>query len=197
MHNKTPLIRWIVCFLMIAAATSLAIQPLALSNLTSNSTVAPASVAQVLPPKVDASLEEAPNQASYESTALKLINAERTKRGLKKLSLSTKLRTAARRHSKDMAKNDFFSHTGSNGSSMTDRITKAGFKYAAAGECLYAGNGSLKTPKAAVQAWLNSPGHAAIMLSPNYTHVGIGYVYDKNSPYGGYYTADFGKPLKK
>lgn len=196
MHNKTPLIRWIICFLMIAATTSLAIQPLALSNYTSNNTTAPASAVQGLPPKVDASLEYASNQASYESTVLKLINAERTKRGLKKLALSTKLRTAARRHSKDMASNDFFSHTGSNGSSMTDRILKAGFKYSAAGECLYAGNGDLKTPKAAVQAWLNSPGHAAIMLSPNYTHVGIGYIYDKTSPYGGYYTADFGKPMK-
>ncbi len=202
MRKQTPVIPWIVCILVLAVF-SVAVQPLTtgfLISSTHTTAVAGASasapVNYAAPVKVDASIDAASTQATYESTVLKLINAERIKRGLKKLTLNTRLRTAARRHSKDMATKDFFSHTGSNGSSMTDRMTKAGYKWAAAGETLYAGNGKYKTPQECVNAWLNSPGHAAIMLSPNYTQVGIGYYYDKTSPYGGYYTADFGAPRK-
>lgn len=191
MHKNSPLISWIVCFLMLAIFGS-TVQPFFTVNTVPDTSVQ--SIENITAPlKVDASVTES-TQTSYEASVLKLINAERVKRGLSKLKLNTKLRTAARRHSKDMATKDFFSHTGSSGSSMTDRITKAGYKWAAAGETLYAGGGEYKTPQQCVNAWLNSPGHANIMLSATYTQVGIGYYYDKNSPYGGYYTADFGKP---
>ena len=199
MHKNSPLIPWIVCFMVLAIFGS-TVQPFftvsaipAATDNSSDNITAPVVPAVAVPLKVDASVSES-TQTSYEASVLKLINAERVKRGLNKLKLNTKLRTAARRHSKDMATKDFFSHTGSNGSSMTDRITKAGYKWAAAGETLYAGGGEYKTPQQCVNAWLNSPGHANIMLSATYTQVGIGYYYDKNSPYGGYYTADFGKP---
>ena len=185
------------------AVFSLAAQPLTTGYLISStntqsvaSAPAPGEADAAAPVKVDAALNLATTQTTYESTVLKLINAERTKRGLAKLTLNTRLRTAARLHSKDMATKDFFSHTGSNGSSMTDRITKAGYKWSAAGETLYAGNGNYRTPQECVKAWLNSPGHAQIMLSASYTQVGIGFYYDKSSPYGGYYTADFAKPGK-
>lgn len=191
MQKNTPLIRWIAC-LLVVAVFGMAVTPLTVSTFVTRAP-APQTAVVVSALKVDASLDTS-TQTTYEAKVLKLINAERAKRGLKKLSLNTKLRTAARAHSKDMARNDFFSHTGSNGSSMTDRLNKVGYKYSAAGETLYAGNGQFKTPEQCVKAWLNSPGHAAIMLSPNYTQVGIGYYYDKTSPYGAYYSADFGKP---
>lgn len=193
MQKNTPLIRWIAC-LLVVAVFGMAVSPFTVSTfITRAPASAPETAAVVSSLKVNASLDVS-TQTTYEAKVLKLINAERTKRGLKKLSLNTKLRTAARAHSKDMAKNDFFSHTGSSGSSMTDRLSKVGYKYSAAGETLYAGNGQFKTPEQCVKAWLNSPGHAAIMLSSSYTQVGIGYYYDSTSPYGAYYTADFGKP---
>ncbi len=152
-------------------------------------------LSEALPLKVQAALDGPSRlEASYVSTVIKLVNAQRAKAGLRKLSSNSKLALAARRHTTDMATHNFFSHTGSNGSSMTDRLTKAGYKYSAAGETLYAGGGQLKTPQQCVTAWLNSPGHRSIMLSSAYTQIGVGYKYSAKSTYGGYYTADFGKP---
>ncbi len=152
-------------------------------------------LAEALPLKVDAAvIGPSTLEATYQATLLKLINAERVKAGVKKVASNSKLGLAATRHSTDMAAHNFFSHTGSNGTSMTDRITKAGYKFSAAGETLYAGGGSYKTPQACIQAWLNSSGHRSIILSSAYTQVGIGYKYNAKSKYGGYYTADFAKP---
>jgi len=55
-----------------------------------------------------------------------LVNLERTKRGLKKLSYSIDLEKVAKSHSEDMAKNNFFSHTNLNGENPTKRALKMG-----------------------------------------------------------------------
>ncbi len=130
----------------------------------------------------------------YEDQLLALINQERQNQGLAPLTMNAALREAARAHSRDMACNGFFSHTGSDGSSPADRVTRYGYSFSYLGENIYAGSGPYNSPQAAFQAWMNSTGHRENMLSPNFVHVGIGYMYEPNSPYGSYWTADFGSP---
>jgi uncharacterized protein YkwD len=175
----------------LAASTDGALVPAALELRELHPTLSASGSG--LPLKVLASVSPA-TQAAFEAKVLTLINAERTKRGLGKLALSSKLTAAARAHSADMATRNYFSHTGLDGSTMTSRINATGYKWSNIGETLYAGSGSYNTPENCVTSWMNSTGHRQILLNPVYTQVGIGYSYNAKSKYGAYYTADFGKP---
>jgi uncharacterized protein YkwD len=214
MRTKTPLILLSV-FLVVLGVPGLAIHPAIASSIEPGTTqpffkVEPVTAVQTdfdiaeqadladdSVVKLDASLDTPSSvEASFGSNVLKLINVERAKYGLHKLAMQTRLVKAAKGHSKDMANNNYFSHTALNGASFIDRINAAGYKWSAAGENIYAGNGTYNSPQSCVNAWMNSPAHRAILLSADYTQIGIGYSFNKNSTYGGYYTADFGKPLK-
>lgn len=78
---------------------------------------------------------------------------------------------AAQKHTENMVRLNFFSHTGLDGSSPSDRVRAEGLNVGA-GENILAG---LETAEAAFNEWWNSPGHRANMENCNYTHVGIGY----------------------
>jgi uncharacterized protein YkwD len=134
----------------------------------------------------------------FENQVLTLVNQRRaagaTCGGVYKapttaLTLNTQLRCAARKHSKDMAVNNFFSHTGSNGSTPWQRITSAGYTYRTAAENIAAGQ---STPSAVVTTWMNSTGHCNNIMNPSLKHLGVGYYYRSGSPYGHYWTQDFG-----
>jgi len=134
------------------------------------------------------------SNSGFESSLISLINSERSNRGLSTLSQYSALTTAARNHSQDMACNNFFSHTGSNGSSPFSRMIAAGYSYSTASENIYAGSGGYNSASSAFSSWMNSDGHRNNMLNPDVTHIGIGYAYFANSDYGGYVTANFGAP---
>jgi uncharacterized protein YkwD len=123
-----------------------------------------------------------------------LINTERVNDGLSALNHNDLLASAAQFHSLDMACQNYFSHTGSDGSSPFDRISWAGYSYSTAAENLFAGSGSYDTPMQAFDAWMNSSGHRDNMLNPDYTEIGIGYAGNSIGAYSGYFTADFAKP---
>ncbi|MFZ5884806.1 MAG: CAP domain-containing protein, partial [Chloroflexota bacterium] len=129
---------------------------------------------------------------SYEARVLELINIERAKVGLPALLSQSQLATAARLHSADMACNNFFSHTGSDGASLSERVERQGYSWLYLGENIAAG---YPTPESVVDAWMNSSGHRANILNANYTEIGIGYAYWYDSTYGAYWTTDFGKPF--
>lgn len=131
---------------------------------------------------------------SIESAVLSGVNFQREQAGVAPLQASSALFSAARGHSQDMATNNFFSHTGSNGSSPFDRISSAGFSYSAAAENIYAGNGSNNSAGSAVSAWMGSSGHRENMLNPTYTYAGVGYWCNSNSEYGGYFTLNLARP---
>jgi len=120
-----------------------------------------------------------------------LINNERANAGVAPLSAQGQLGSAARGHSQDMACNGFFSHTGSDGSSPSQRISRQGYHWSAIAENIAAGYGD---PASVVVGWMGSQGHKENLLNPDYTEVGIGYVYVAGSPYGAYWTADFAHP---
>jgi uncharacterized protein YkwD len=127
---------------------------------------------------------------------LALINAQRASAIPTKdpLSANSALSTSARAHSVDQASHAFMSHTGSDGSSPKNRITRAGYKGNWWGEIIYAGSGPYGTPAQAVTWWMNDPPHAAIILNANYTDFGAGYAYCPGGSWGGFFTVDFGGP---
>ncbi|MFQ6058698.1 MAG: S8 family serine peptidase, partial [Anaerolineae bacterium] len=126
--------------------------------------------------------------SDFEHQVVELINQERLGRGLTTLTIDERLMQAARRHSQDMATNNFFSHTGSDGSSPWDRIREAGYPMISGGETIA---GGYINPSAVVDAWMRSLGHRAILLG-SFRDIGVGYAYNSNSTYRHYWTADFG-----
>lgn len=157
-------------------------------------TVPPTATKTTVPPTATSATCSFSSNASFETTLIALINQERANQGIAPLTTSSQLTAAARQHSRDMACNDFFSHTGSDGSSPFDRMAWSGFSFTAAAENIYAGSGSYNSPHQAFNGWMNSSGHRTNMLNPTYTHVGIGYIYNASSTYGGYFTANFARP---
>jgi uncharacterized protein YkwD len=132
--------------------------------------------------------------AVFESETRALINGQRANAGLSALTVNGALSTAARAHSQDMAMSNYFSHTGSDGSDPFSRMSAAGYSFSAAAENIYAGQRQYDSPSAAVSAWMGSTGHRENMLNSMFTQFGVGYWCNENSTYGGYFTADFGKP---
>jgi uncharacterized protein YkwD len=133
--------------------------------------------------------------ANLRNDLLSLINAARAANSLPALKLNSKLSAAAMSHSIDMACHSSLSHTGSNGSSITDRFNTQGYAYSYWNEAIYAqppqygGNA-----QAAVDWWLNDATHRPILLSPVATDIGTGYASVDSSALGGYFTVDVGAP---
>ncbi len=107
---------------------------------------------------------------SSEQTMLALVNSERVSRGLNALVLDERLRSIARLYSKDMFTRGYFSHYSPEGFSVADRMTQAGIDFIVVGENLaYA-----PSIQSAHKGLMNSPGHRANILSPDYNKIGIG-----------------------
>ncbi|MFF2093733.1 CAP domain-containing protein [Paenibacillus sp. NPDC058174] len=74
---------------------------------------------------------------------------------------------------RDMRDNNYFAHTSPTYGSPGEMLTEFGVNWTAYGENIAAGQ---RTPEAVMQSWLNSPGHRANILNPNFTYLGVGYV---------------------
>jgi uncharacterized protein YkwD len=133
------------------------------------------------------------NRIGFEAELLRLTNGERRKAGLAPLKLSSQLTRAAQSHAVDMARNNYFSHTGLNGSSIGDRSKSTGYKYRLVGENLAAGKA---TPEATIRQWMNSSGHRANILNGRFTEIGFGYANAPNSLYKNYWVQVFGTPQR-
>lgn len=107
------------------------------------------------------------------------------------LTANENLRCSARKHSKDMGDNNFMSHTGSNGSAFSDRITQAGYTWTAAAENVAVGQ---TTASSVMTSWMNSAGHCANIMNPVYVHLGVGYYKKTGTTYVHHWTQNFAKP---
>jgi uncharacterized protein YkwD len=106
------------------------------------------------------------------------------------LTLDLRLREAARSHSYDMAANNFFSHTGSDGSTPGDRASRSGYTGGSWGENIAAGRSSAQ---AAIDGWMQSTsGHCENIMNSRYRLIGVGYAFSSSSAYQHYWTQDFG-----
>ncbi len=127
--------------------------------------------------------------AGYVSQLLSLINSQREKAGVAPLTLNSQLSAAAQVHSVDQACHNFLSHSGSDGSSIAQRIGRAGYTPSYYLEIIAIG-----TPQDAISQWNNDAVHREAMLDPKVSEVGIGYAYSTNSVYGGHFTVDLASP---
>ncbi|MES2785620.1 MAG: CvpA family protein [Pseudomonadota bacterium] len=105
-----------------------------------------------------------------EARMLELVNAERAKAGLKLLVADAELREVARGHSRDMLTRSYFAHTAPDGKDMVDRMRKARLRYLTAGENLALAPNLAR----AHEGLMNSPGHRANILKPEFGRLGIG-----------------------
>lgn len=107
------------------------------------------------------------------------------------LRASETLDRAAQLHSDDMAARNFFSHDGSDGSTVLIRTTRLGYAGRAVGENIASGQ---TTPETAVEGWIKSPPHCANLMNPRFTEMGVAYTVNTASQMGIYWTQVFGTP---
>jgi uncharacterized protein YkwD len=112
----------------------------------------------------------AANQSRIERSLLCLTNAVRRTAGRASVLADSRLGTAARGHSADMAARGYFSHTSPEGSTPSNRAQAAGYPGGAAENIASSGQG---TAISIFRAWRGSPGHNANILGP-YLATGIG-----------------------
>ncbi len=149
-------------------------------------TAAPTTAAPTTPAPTAAPTTPAPvgGDGPVQQQILNLVNAERANAGCGALTLNGPLNNAADAHSEDMYVNNYFDHTGLDGSKPWDRAARAGYGSSFIGENIAAGYGSAE---AVMNGWMNSSGHRANILNCSYNHLGVGH-----SSGGNYWTQLFG-----
>jgi len=108
-------------------------------------------------------------EAAFAAEVVDLVNKERADHGLNALSQDLSLQAAAQKRSVEQT--ELFSHTRPNGNSCFSVLGEYGITYKGAGENIAYGQ---KTPEDVVEAWMNSEGHRANILSKNFTDIGVG-----------------------
>lgn len=114
-----------------------------------------------------------------------MVNRERMSQGLSPLAFDAALTQVARQHSEDMFRRGYFSHYTPEGLSPFDRMSQANISFSFAGENL------ALAPSAtlAMQGLMQSTGHRANILNPNFKKVGIGVI--DGGIYGEMFTQEF------
>lgn len=114
------------------------------------------------------------DEAAMAADIFRLINVERTKRGLSPLRVNPLLTQVAVYKATDMAEKNYFSHVSPSGEGIKALFTRFGVRgWSAMGENLLKVNGSV-TAERAVAAWMQSGDHRTVILTP-YTDSGIGF----------------------
>lgn len=122
-----------------------------------------------------------PDLNAEELEVVRETNQVRAANNCPAVQVSAELVAAARAHSEDMAKNNLFSHTGSDGSDAGQRITKAGYTWTRWGENIVFGT---NTGAEAMMAWENSKPHLANIVTCEFKEIGVARAYSASgSPY--------------
>jgi len=122
---------------------------------------------------------------------LRQINESRAANGCGPVAPSPQLTASAARHARDMLDNGVHNHTGSDGSSLTPRVTDAGYvPYSQVGEIVFWSTDPRSAPAAAVASWMNSPEHRAIITDCGLTDAGFSALSDGHEMTA---AGDFGK----
>ncbi|MGM1020465.1 MAG: CAP domain-containing protein [Bacillota bacterium] len=121
------------------------------------------------------------SKSQFAAEVVKLVNNERSQKGLSPLASNAKLTEVALAKAKDMSTNNYFSHTSPTYGSPFDMMKKFGVTYTYAGENIAMGQ---QTPQEVMKAWMNSQGHRENILKAEYTQIGVAY-------YNGYWVQEF------
>jgi hypothetical protein len=153
----------------------------ALQRISADLTVAVVDSDRLFLPAQGALLATAPNAQGVQYNATQAD-----------LTWNAALTQAAAAHSDDMVAGNFFSHTGSNGSTAGDRVTAAGYQWRGVGENIAAGQPSVAV---VVDGWMNSEGHCANLMNAAFRDIGVACVAgNANTTYRTYWTQEFGTP---
>ena len=117
------------------------------------------------------------DQAS-ETQMFNMVNSEREKRGIGKLTWRSEVLGIAREHAKDMWERSYFGHYSPEGEDVGDRLDRANISYRIAGENL----ALAPTLQTAHNGLMNSEGHRANILDTDFKRMGIGVI--DNGVYG-------------
>jgi len=123
----------------------------------------------VAEPPIEGTAGVAVDPEQTEQRMLALLNHARQAAGVAPVAADPELRELALGHTKDMVEHHFFAHVSPSTGSPEDRLRRSGALVADFGENI-ANAGS---PEEAHQVLMDSPGHRANMLRPEFTHVGI------------------------
>ena len=118
----------------------------------------------------ESNLEKNMAEENYADEIVRLVNQERVKAGLKEVTPDKQIENAALVRAKEIEV--LFSHTRPNGSSFSSILNENGISFRGAGENIAWGQSS---PEAVMDAWMNSEGHRANILNPNFKKIGVGY----------------------
>lgn len=167
--------RWLGILLALLTASCEALPP----ELTELTERLPDIQLPELQPNVDSSARpslpvQSPQTAQMEEQIRQRINQIRQKQGLTELQANEKLAEVARRYSQQMAEQDFFSHTSPTGETPSQRVRSAGIGYRLVGENLFKSTNIPQPVNAAVEGWMDSPGHRENILRSQYRETGIG-----------------------
>lgn len=127
-----------------------------------------------LPPPLRAeksARQPAPEVVLTRSGVINWTNAERKQNGLAPLKENQKLNQAAAFKLADMFQNQYFAHESPSGEGVADLAKSARYEFVSVGENLALGN--FESDKALVEAWMNSPGHRANILSSSFHEIGV------------------------
>jgi len=111
---------------------------------------------------------EVTQQTTNADEVVKLVNQQRTKAGLKALTVDKNMTAAAQLRATEIEKK--FSHTRPNGSGFSTALRDKGVSYRGAGENIAWGQ---KTPADVMNGWMNSSGHKANILNKSFTKIGV------------------------
>lgn len=120
------------------------------------------------------------------------LNAYRARHGRGAVRLNEALIKASAIHAKDLSVHGIASHTGSDGSSHSDRIQRQGYYFSIAGENVATGQ---KSWDKVFKAWQDSPGHNENLLQPDVTEFGIALVFEPTTTYTTYWAMVVAAPL--
>ena len=123
---------------------------------------------------VDAFTQLSPNA----QTVVMAINQMRAQAGLSPLAVNPTLNIAAQNHVNDMIGNHNYSHTGSDGSTVRQRVQRAGYT---ASRWVSENWVSVSDPSMAIQWWMNSYVHRNNILNANWHELGIGAGYQASN----------------
>jgi uncharacterized protein YkwD len=124
-----------------------------------------------------------------EERTLLLHNRKRSSRGLRPLCLHPKLTRAARAHSANMIRKDYFRH-----GSVGRRLKHYGYQWRVYGENIAGGYGRYASPDNTFRRWMDSGAHRSNILDRRFREIGIGTATGRYKGHKGYtmYTVDFG-----
>lgn len=143
------------------------------------------------------------DRGAINARVLELLNAARAQRrrcgpasypAVPALTRNATLERAAAEYAQDMAMFGYMSHTGRDGSTPQERITRSGYRWSETGENLASG---ITAADQVVAGWLQSPDHCANIMDPAFSQVGVAYAVNAGNAVGIYWALEFGRPFGK